>query len=173
MDGGQLRVHERAAPSCATVGACGTDLQVGWLRATPQLPEQPVFLDANRAHAHGNCMLYTTLADGSHRDLSAEPFSASPALYLAGGDFFARKLLVDGEADSKRFHLVDAPKSAASALLPPVGASGEDGGERVRDITPLGGTLVLFDSVAIPHQVLPARRRPRLACTGWFHEQMA
>lgn len=175
-DGGALRVHERAAPSSSRVGARGADLQVGWLRATNTAPEQPVFLDAWRgkgAAGGGNCMLYACAADGSQRDLSRQPFSASPALYLAGGDFFARRLLVDNPADRARFHLIDAPKSdLAAAVLPPVPTTGEDGGERVRDIAPEGGTLVLFDSVSVPHEVMAANRRPRLACTGWFHEQL-
>ena len=180
-DGGQLRVHERAEPAVSHVGARGRDLQVGWLRATSAQGEQPVFLDAHRtgggeaaggAEARAACMLYVCAADGSRRDLSAKPFAASPTLYLAGGDFFARRLLIDEARDASRFHLVDAPKStAATALLPKVGEAGEDGGERVRDISPQGGTLVLFDSVAIPHEVLAPVGRERFACTGWFHEE--
>ena len=180
-DGGQLRVHERAEPAVSHVGARGRDLQVGWLRATSAQGEQPVFLDAHRrrggeavggAEARAACMLYVCAADGSKRDLSAKPFAASPTLYLAGGDFFARRLLIDEPRDASRFHLVDAPKSsAAAALLPKVGEDGEDGGERVRDISPQGGTLVLFDSVAVPHEVLAPVGRERFACTGWFHEE--
>ena len=176
-DGGALRTHERAEPSLSHVGARGPDLQIGWLRATPNEGEQPVFLDARRAgtvagRPECNCMLYVCAADGTKRDLSAEPFAASPALYISGGDFFARKLLVDRPADAERFHLIDSPKSAASALLPPVGETGEDGGERVRDFSPRAGTLILFDSVAIPHEVLPTKGRERFACSGWFHEQL-
>ena len=37
-------------------------------------------------------------------------------------------------------------------------------------VAPLGGTLVLFDSVAVPHEVLPTLRGERLALAGWFHE---
>ena len=180
-DGGQLRVHERAEPAVSHVGARGRDLQVGWLRASSAQGEQPVFLDAHRrrggeaaggAEARAACMLYVCAADGSKRDLSAKPFAASPTLYLAGGDFFARRLLIDEPRDASRFHLVDAPKSsAAAALLPKVGEDGEDGGERVRDISPQGGTLVLFDSVAVPHEVLAPVGRERFACTGWFHEE--
>ena len=173
-DGGELRVHERAQPSAARVGARGADLQIGWLRATGALGEEPVFLDAARGGPGNpnNCCLYACAADGSTRDLSAESFAASPALYLAGGDFFAKKLLVDAPEDQDRFHLIDAPKSAATALLPPVGPTGEDGGERVRDIAPRGGTLVLFDSVSIPHEVLPTKSKERFACSGWFHEKL-
>ena len=174
-DGGCLRVHERRAPSVAPVGARGAELQIGWLRATAREGEQPVFLDLRRQggrNADATCMLYACAADGSRRDLSAKPFAASPALYLAGGDVFARQLLVDSNADRERFHLVDAPKSAASAYLPAYGEAGEDGGERVRDIPPEGGTLVLFDSVSLPHQVLPTVGRERFACSGWFHEDV-
>jgi len=180
-DGGQLRVHERAEPAVSHVGARGRDLQVGWLKATSTQGEQPVFLDAHRrgggeaaggAEARAACMLYVCSADGSKRDLSTKPFAASPTLYLAGGDFFARRLLIDEPRDASRFHLVDAPRSSAAAtLLPKVGEDGEDGGERVRDISPRGGTLVLFDSVAIPHEVLAPIGRERFACTGWFHEE--
>lgn len=40
----------------------------------------------------------------------------------------------------------------------------------VKDVPPLGGTLVLFDSVALPHEVLATVGRERFACSGWFHE---
>ena len=133
--------------------------------------EEPVFLDARRPGA-ANCCLYTADQSGRTRDLSAQPFAASPALYLAGGDFFARQLMLDDAKDAARFHLIDAPKSAASGLLPAVGERGEDGGERVRDVAPEGGTLVLFDSVSVPHEVMPTLRRERFACSGWFHERV-
>ena len=109
--------------------------------------------------------------DGSQRDIS-RPFYANPVLFLAGGDTVARKLLIEAPADAERFHLIDAPKSAASAYLPKPGPGGPDGGERVRDVSPAGGTLVLFDSVALPHEVLPSVGRDRLACSGWFHERI-
>lgn len=44
-------------------------------------------------------------------------------------------------------------------------------GEAALDISPVAGTLLLFDSVAVPHEVLAVTAaRPRVACTGWFHE---
>ena len=42
--------------------------------------------------------------------------------------------------------------------------------EVVVDVAPTGGTLVVFDSVALPHEVLPSRGRERWAVSGWFHE---
>jgi len=38
------------------------------------------------------------------------------------------------------------------------------------DVRPTAGTLVLFDSVAIPHEVLMVTSGERLALAGWFHE---
>ena len=32
------------------------------------------------------------------------------------------------------------------------------------------GTLLLFDSVAVPHSVLPTIEGERIALAGWFHE---
>jgi hypothetical protein len=42
--------------------------------------------------------------------------------------------------------------------------------EQPMDISPTGGTLVMFDSVAIPHEVLLTTKGERLAMAGWFHE---
>jgi hypothetical protein len=171
-DGGQLRVHERALPSMSPVGARKGDLQIGWLRATATQGETPVFLDASRTSFDGStlCMLYVSGNDGVRRELSARPFAASPTLFLAGSsDLFARRLgLMDSPTDAERFHLLDVPKSAASTLL----ARGDVVGERIRTIEPEGGTLVLYDSVSLPHEVLPTRSE-RFAVNGWFHEQIA
>ena len=39
-----------------------------------------------------------------------------------------------------------------------------------RHVAPEGGTIVLFDSLIVPHEVLPTRTRERFACSGWFWE---
>ena len=185
-DGGQLRLHERAHESMVPVGSRNkNDLQVGWLRALPEagLGEQPVFMDPFCKKSNGStydnesCMLYTF--DGSNsdsnnnnrRELSKQPF-VNAALYLGGGDKLARNFMVDDPTDRKRFHLIDAPKSLVSELAkteaPP---RGEDGGERIRDILPRAGTLVIFDSVSLPHEVLKTNRE-RFGVQGWFHEMI-
>jgi len=38
------------------------------------------------------------------------------------------------------------------------------------DIDPRGGTLVLFDSVALPHEVRETLQGQRVALAGWLHE---
>ena len=43
----------------------------------------------------------------------------------------------------------------------------EDGSERVEDVLPLGGRLVVFLSEEIPHEVMPTRKE-RISITGWL-----
>ncbi|WP_137820623.1 2OG-Fe(II) oxygenase [Pseudomonas sp. 2FG] len=51
--------------------------------------------------------------------------------------------------------------------------AGEDQqGERLHDIAPLGGSLVVFMSAEVPHEVLPATRE-RLSLAGWFRRRGA
>ena len=43
----------------------------------------------------------------------------------------------------------------------------EDGSERMEDVLPLGGRLVVFLSEEIPHEVLPTQK-DRISITGWL-----
>ncbi|MBS4070022.1 MAG: 2OG-Fe(II) oxygenase [Algoriphagus sp.] len=43
----------------------------------------------------------------------------------------------------------------------------EDGSEKVEDVLPLGGRLVVFLSAEIPHEVLPTKKE-RISITGWL-----
>ncbi|MNJ01133.1 hypothetical protein D3C73_1606640 [compost metagenome] len=42
--------------------------------------------------------------------------------------------------------------------------------DRVYDVEPVGGCLVVFLSGEVPHEVLPATR-DRLSLTGWFRRR--
>jgi hypothetical protein len=44
-------------------------------------------------------------------------------------------------------------------------------GSEVEDFLPLGGTLVVFDSVTLPHEVTTVVEGSRSALAGWFHEE--
>ena len=46
-----------------------------------------------------------------------------------------------------------------------------DHGIDIVDFMPSAGTLVLFDSVTVPHEVLEVKDGERLAIAGWFHEE--
>ena len=43
-------------------------------------------------------------------------------------------------------------------------------GVKIVDVAPSAGTLVLFASVVVPHEVLKVKSGERLAIAGWFHE---
>jgi Rps23 Pro-64 3,4-dihydroxylase Tpa1-like proline 4-hydroxylase len=178
-DGGQLRCFQRTGQVAGTVGALPNgDLQIGWLRGTRMDPiDRPVYMDA-RTHVHdGNCRLYIQREQTSGSiEYISDDFHAHPILYVAGGDALVRKLLVNRADLAARFHLIEAPKSQVGSLLAfgknSYLGSGEDPGmdEELRDVDPNGGTLVLFDSVTLPHEVLATRSRDRYSTSGWFHE---
>ena len=43
----------------------------------------------------------------------------------------------------------------------------EDGSERIEDVLPVGGRLVVFLSEEIPHEVMPTQKE-RMSITGWL-----
>jgi Rps23 Pro-64 3,4-dihydroxylase Tpa1-like proline 4-hydroxylase len=74
-----------------------------------------------------------------------------------------------------RFNLIEQPKSRLGSIFGGEDSymgQGEDSNtnEELEDVDPLGGTLVLFDSVSLPHEVLATKSKERWACSGWFHE---
>lgn len=90
------------------------------------------------------------------------------ALYPPGA-FYARHL--------DRFR-DDDKRSLSAVLYLNAGWPDDAGGElrlhlddgRTLDVLPRGGTLVLFLSARLPHEVLPANRQ-RLSLTGWFRSR--
>jgi hypothetical protein len=106
-----------------------------------------------------------------------KPFDAQPTLYIAGGEAIVKKVLMNSRDLADRFHFIEPPKTPILDLLAGRNKQnyegmGEDPGsdEMVADIDPRGATLVLFDSVTLPHEVLATKTRDRWATSGWFHE---
>lgn len=72
----------------------------------------------------------------------------------------------------------DDRRAVSAVLYLNDGWQAEDGGQlrlyladgQVRDVLPEAGTLVVFLSADIPHEVLPASR-DRLSLTGWFRRR--
>ena len=167
-DGGELRTYERKVRSAYSVGARDGDLQLGWLASTYLDPkERPVFLDGRRNGISGKCALYIDSEDGGRKIYLTKEFDAHPYLFLTS-DFFIQHLLIQNRELGNRFHYLELPHGKLTAYL---GGNGGDVGEQVYDVPPLGGTLVVFDSVALPHEVLPTMTRERWAASGWFHER--
>ena len=124
------------------------DLQVGWLRASAADPvERPVFLESRLRDKAGNCALRVG-------DLVvSRPFHASPTLYV-NADFVLQSLFLDPGL-AKRFQRLEELRTPLNPD-PPIQGEYES-----RDVAPLAGRLVMYDSVAVPHEVL-AVRLPRL-----------
>ena len=149
--------HRRDAR--AQVGATADgDLQVGWLRASAADPvERPVFLESRLRDKAGNCALRVG-------DLIvSRPFHASPTLYV-NADFVLQSLFLDASL-AKRFQRLEELRTPLNPD-PPIQGEYES-----RDVAPLAGRLVMYDSVAVPHEVLAVEGdAPRFALAGWFHE---
>lgn len=93
-------------------------------------------------------------------------------MYVAGSEALVKKTLFPDRFDlADRFHLIEPPKSKIADILKGdksyIG-QGEDArqDELLEDVDPRGGTLVLFDSVSLPHEVLATKGKERWACSG-------
>ena len=182
-DGGQLRCFERKLRPGGRIGAARNgDVQIGWLGATAMdSQERPVYLDAKK-HNHGECAMYLLNnesgngIDMNSRTYITKAFETNPIMYVAGSEALVKKLLFTDRQDlADRFHLIEAPKSSLGSFLKGNKAYtgwGEVAStdEELEDVEPRGGTLVMFDSVTLPHEVLATKNKERWACSGWFHE---
>lgn len=169
VDGGCLRCYERAARTARIVGARRDgDLQIGWLRPTLGDPyERPVFMDAQRPGKDGHCAMYVD-GDGNTVEYISKDFNAHPTLFVAGSELLAQKTLIANSETASRFHFIEPPKSKLNDFLASVSPNSDD--ETPKDIEPTAGTLVVFDSVSLPHEVLATTNKERWATSGWFHE---
>jgi len=63
-----------------------------------------------------------------------------------------------------------ADPAAAAAFAPVAQAPAAEEGEEAVDVRPAGGTLVVFRSEGVPHEVRPSAGRERLSLTGWLRD---
>jgi len=160
-EGGALLCHPRSAHGSEVVGGpIGShegNLQVGWMD-----DHTPVYLDAFRDS--GATALYSCREGGSRIYWSNRDFDV-PAQPI---DF---KVFLPPDVRSRFEQISTASRDPRFA-----NASNQLQAAVARDsnnlkVTPSGGTLVLFDSVTLPHSVLEVTgERQRIAATGWFHE---
>lgn len=104
-------------------------------------------------------------------------FPSHPTLYMTGSEYVVKKFFINNNNNnndfSNRFQLIEQPRSQINDFISRLVASdnnNEQQYETVKDIPPLGGTLVIFDSVTLPHEVLPSIGKERWAISGWMHE---
>ena len=162
------------------------DLQIAWLTSSSSTGagnnenEIPVYLDAKN-HDHGECAMYVLDATTKRRHYITKPFKTNPILYVAGSEGMVKKFLIESPDIASRFRLIEPPKSKLGDMyhVTTAGGGGQHDGphnhniqeEEIEEIHPFGGTLVLFDSVTLPHEVLATKNnKERWACSGWFHE---
>ena len=173
-EGGALRCFPRSDGELsrnAQVGAHQGNLQVGWLNG-----KDPVFLDCFRPS--GGAALYRLAAakgkKGTKEEYGIQILSASdfdvPRQPIDFAKFMASQY--QGSFQQISTSRLD-PRfvSADAATENPAPSSRAVEESSTMDVVPSAGTLVLFDSVSLPHQVQPVTgERQRIAATGWYHE---
>mmetsp|Transcript_12162 Transcript_12162/g.22785 ORF Transcript_12162/g.22785 Transcript_12162/m.22785 type:complete len:445 (-) Transcript_12162:40-1374(-) len=149
------------------------NLQVGWLdmRMDGTLP---VFLDSwyrppgvrEMDHDEMFCILYTII-DGKEVYIT-KPW-VNTMVVESFADFIKMQTLEKGpglfrnDVYAKNFKLLEDRQLWENGSVPP--------GSTIKDVKPKRGSLVMFDSVVVPHEVLVVKGGVRTALAGWFHEK--
>ena len=182
-NGGQLRIYCRKCND--DVMQCGSndgDIQVGWLRNDMDDEKfEPVFLDVwIKSPVVPDVLEEKTYGDLKWRPLSALYILNHTSATSNGRQYISEPFGPDSESWSSNINL--EPEDFGIALRNQlyvnlqsrfVGTEAiQEGCITIKDILPTGGTLVLFDSVCIPHEVLSVLNGERLAIAGWFHEDV-
>lgn len=160
--GGELRAWQRPTLS-RRCGAHQGNLQLGWLEHAGA-DFEPLYLDSWVRAPDGRdarSVIYR-LAGDRREDLSG-PFSAGSGSWPApadGSGFSPEELEAAFRAQlplslQAHFRMTDTVDASSARV----------------EVEPLGGTLVMFDSVAVPHEVAPNLAGERIAIAGWFHEK--
>lgn len=187
--GGAFRAYCRRMQAESNCGANEGNLQVGWLLlnhdeideihsgANHQIFE-PVFLD---------CWVKTPVGDSLGGDFEQE-WHALYSLYVVRCNgrknqkhqrkYLSKPFGPDSPTwpSHMEINTFDEFASALASQLPlqtqkKFRSVNDINGSKIVDVSPFGGTLVLFDSVTIPHEVLATTKGERLAIGGWFHER--
>lgn len=162
-DGGALRCFERRNAIQGRIGAAPNgDVQIGWLGASPvDQFDRPVYMEVD---VDGGCRMY--VCDGETKAHISRTFQSHPLLYsgFETPDLAKETLLVDDRSLSERFRLIEPLGST-----PPPNLIFPD--EEILDVAPSGGTFVLFDAIAVPHEVLYVKK-VRTGYHGFFHEEL-
>jgi hypothetical protein len=154
------------------------NLQVGWLLESDR-KSRPVYLDSwlpvigvvsEGTIPEPHCVLYTL--EGGDVQYITRPWLNNAVQGMTAADFVQAWAKQDSTSDqctlfvssenARRFTLFE-DRSAWDAGQDPRGST-------VVDIVPQRGSLVVFDSVTVPHQVEFIKDGTRVAMAGWFHE---
>jgi hypothetical protein len=154
------------------------NLQVGWLIRLPNGSSQPVYMDSwyqppQARDFEPHCVLYCVNVDKKDRVLLTNPWLTDALQGMSVGEFVGNWVSRDAVAASPSLFL--RTEDARQFTLLEDRAAWDEGkdprGSVVEDISPMRGSLVIFDSVSVPHQVEEILKGRRVAMAGWFHEQ--
>jgi hypothetical protein len=161
------------------------NLQVGWLVGVgPKSESRPVYLDSwypvmgivtEGAVPEPHCILYE-VTDQGEREFLTRPWLTEQLRGLAQMDFMKLCAMHDASDAPTEEPLLFLQTKHAKAFSPLEDRASWDGGDVPRgsetvDIVPLRGSLVVFDSVQLPHEVEIIEEGTRMALAGWFHEK--
>lgn len=173
IQGGELRslVKKNFDSDQLEVGSHAGNLQVGWLDFDDS-STLPVYLNSwytppgiSSNNVEPFCILYTII-DGEEQFISKPWINAMDTSFA---DFINAQKLGEGpglftsSAISAGFKLLEDRQIWDAGLAPP--------GSVLEDVAPKRGSLVMFDSATVPHEVLAVKEGVRPALAGWFHEQ--
>ncbi|CAB9527456.1 expressed unknown protein [Seminavis robusta] len=167
------------------------NLQIGWLLPTKEdanEPQIPVYLDSwfpvsfspEDQPPEPHCILYTRNPQQKERVFLTQPWLTEGLQGISLADFLKtwaqRQSNDDKEEASGNTGLFLRGEDANNFVLiedrPAWDAGGsEPDGTVAEDVLPSRGSLVIFDSVTVPHQVELIKRGRRVALAGWFHEE--
>jgi hypothetical protein len=184
-NGGALRTYPQRYVTSAPSTHDG-NLQVGWLVGDgPRSESRPVYLDswhpvmgmvADGAVPEPHCILYVVDDATGGKEFLTKPWLTEQLHGLAQMEFMKLCAQHDSSDTPREAPLLFLQKQHAKAFAPIEDRIAWDEGQVPRgsqtvDVIPLRGSLVVFDSVQLPHQVEIIERGTRLALAGWFHEK--
>ena len=124
------------------------------------------------------CILYTLTNNGGGGTKQDVLYITKPwnndLIHMSTSDFLAMQGEKDGSKEAGRAILFLNQNYAKGFRVLEDRESWNHGpppGSLPIDITPTRGSLVMFDSVSVPHEVLNVEKNTRAALAGWFHEE--
>jgi len=182
-NGGALRSFPqrsvRTSPGGVETGCHNGNLQVGWL-VNDGADSIPVYLDSfhrtvnESGDAEPQCILYIVPSprDANQVEYITQPWLNEGLQGMSAADFL--KVVSESEAKTKNANLFTKQSYARDFQLledrPLWDSGGDPAGSVAVDIPPERGSLVVFDSVSVPHEVGLVEEGTRVALAGWFHE---
>mmetsp|Transcript_6725 Transcript_6725/g.9651 ORF Transcript_6725/g.9651 Transcript_6725/m.9651 type:complete len:403 (+) Transcript_6725:100-1308(+) len=177
VNGGELRSFPQkefiAEIGSTEVGSHKGNLQIGWLDRDVLSIPSPVYLDSwykppgKRGDAvEPHCALYV-VEDGSEKYITMAWIStmmvASMTDFIKAQSKIKGQNIFIGQEFTTGFRLIEDRDTWVDGAFPP--------GTVTEDIPPVRGSIVMFDSVTVPHEVRVVKEGTRAAVAGWFHEE--